>query len=93
MIKKRIRVDEFRIKEENGIYVIQQKIHIVKKNIFGRVKKKYKKWEVIFDDCILYLNGETIGFGNFKSIEQAKEGIKHYREISGFLEKEIKYHY
>lgn len=92
-MKKRTRLDEFRVKEEEGSFYIQQKIHVRRVNIFGKTKEKYKKWETLFDDCILYLDGETIGFGVFKNIKQAKKGIEYYRKEKGFLKKDIKYHY
>lgn len=90
--KTRRKLDQFRIKED-GYFYIQQKIKVQVKNIFtGKVIEEYWEWEDKFTDSILYLNGTSVGFGRFKTKEQAKEGIKFYREEKGWAKKNIKYH-
>lgn len=94
MFRKKIKrkLDQFRVKED-GYFYIQQKIRIQEKNIFsGEIKNEYHEWETLFNDCILYLDGKTVGFGQFKSIEHARKGIRYYREKKGWAKKSITYH-
>lgn len=90
--ERKRRLDQFRIREESGSFYIEQKVHIKITNLLGKIKEKRSRWETIYDDCILYLDGEVIGFGKFKSKEQAKRGVKCYREERGLAKKPIKYH-
>ena len=94
MFRKKVKrkLDQFRIKED-GFFYIQQKVHVQEKSIFsGEVKKEHWEWEDKFTDCILYLDGKTVGFGMFKSRGHAKKGIQYYREEKGWAKKPVKYH-
>lgn len=90
------RLDEFRVKEIEGKFIVQQKVHI-KKHGWLTKNREYEEWdENVFGDSMVSIGGKDGGcfmFGQFNTLEQAKSAIEMERKDKGFQKKDIKYHY
>lgn len=90
------RLDEFRVKQIEGKFIVQQKVHI-KKHGWLTKNREYEEWdENVFGDSMVAIGGKDGGcfmFGEFHTLEQAKSAIEMERKDKGFQKKDIKYHY
>lgn len=89
------RLDEFRVKEKEGRFIVQQKVHI-KKHGWLTKEREYEEWdENVFGDSMVAIGGKDGGCfmcGEFRTLEQAKKAIEMERKDRGFKKKDVKYH-